>query len=128
MPRNAKAVLRLRREDLVTDVLGWLPKPARRRRLLLLEFIIARERDLFLLPLPVAGTLRAGEETGRWRVEGGGEAEEVAGTAGGEGGTTVSRGCAKVTFFTDSGEGRPPREEERAQLDEDREGADAVPG
>jgi len=112
----------------VTDVLGWLPKPGRRRRLLLLEFIIARERDLFLLPLPVAGTLRAEEETGRWRVEGGGEAGEEVGAVEGEEGTTVSRGCAKVTVFTDAGEGRPPREEERAPLNEDREGADAASG
>ena len=128
MPRKAKAVLRLRREDLVTGVLGWLPNPARRRRLLLLEFIKPTERDLFLLPLPLAGTLRAGDETGRWRVEGGGEAEEEVGAGEGEEGTTVSRGCAKVTVFTDSGEGRPPREEERAPRNEDREGADAASG
>ena len=41
---------------------------------------------------------------------------------------TVSRGRAKVTVFTVAGEERLPREEERAPLDEDREGAAAVPG
>ena len=41
---------------------------------------------------------------------------------------TVCRGSAKVTVLTDAGEERRPREEERLLLNEDREGAAAVPG